>query len=345
MPAEPIPSAPGAFAPALSPVDAARAPPQLSVVVPVYNEQDALPALFARIYPALDALRVPYELIFVNDGSRDRSAALLRAQWQARPDVTRVVLFTANCGQHTAIVAGFERCRGERVVTLDADLQNPPEEIGRLLAAMDAGHDYVGGVRRTREDSWWRRIASRAMNRLRERITRIRMTDQGCMLRAYSRDIVAAVAASRELSTYIPALAYTFAANPTEVEVGHEERAAGESKYSLYRLIRLNFDLITGFSLVPLQLFSMFGMLVSALALGAYVVVIAWRVASSPGDLGPGVLWDRDILAFFLVGMLLFGLGLIGEYVGRIYLQVRDRPRYGVRAVLEGDPNRDGPDR
>jgi len=345
MPADPNPSAPGALAPAAPPGAADPAPPQLSVVVPVYNEQDALPALFARIYPALDALRVPYELIFVNDGSRDRSAALLRAQWQARPDVTRVVLFTANCGQHTAIVAGFERCRGERVVTLDADLQNPPEEIGRLLAAMDAGHDYVGGVRRTREDSWWRRIASRAMNRLRERITRIRMTDQGCMLRAYSRDIVAAVAASRELSTYIPALAYTFAANPTEVEVGHEERAAGESKYSLYRLIRLNFDLITGFSLVPLQLFSMFGMLVSALALGAYVVVIAWRVASSPGDLGPGVLWDRDILAFFLVGMLLFGLGLIGEYVGRIYLQVRDRPRYGVRAVLEGEPGRDAADR
>jgi undecaprenyl-phosphate 4-deoxy-4-formamido-L-arabinose transferase len=319
--------------------------PQLSVVVPVYNEEAGLAALFARIYPALDALGVPYELIFVNDGSRDRSAALLRAQWQARPDVTRVVLFNANYGQHTAIIAGFERCRGERVVTLDADLQNPPEEIGKLLAAMDRGHDYVGGVRRTREDSWWRRIASRAMNRLRERITRIRMTDQGCMLRGYSRDIVAAVAATRELSTYIPALAYTFAANPTEVEVGHEERAAGESKYSLYRLIRLNFDLITGFSLVPLQMFSMFGMLVSALALGAYLVVIVWRIVAAHGDFGPGVLWDRDILAFFLVGMLLFGLGLVGEYVGRIYQQVRERPRYTVRAVLEGEPKRDSADR
>jgi undecaprenyl-phosphate 4-deoxy-4-formamido-L-arabinose transferase len=321
------------------------AAPAVSVVIPVYNEEAGLPALFARLYPALDALAVPYEVIFVNDGSRDRSPALLKDQFLARPDVTRVVLFNANYGQHTAIIAGFERVRGERIVTLDADLQNPPEEIAKLLAAMDDGHDYVGGVRRTREDAWWRRVASRAMNRLREKITRIRMTDQGCMLRAYSRDIVAAVAASRELSTYIPALAYTFAANPTEVEVGHEERTAGESKYSLYRLIRLNFDLITGFSLVPLQLFSMFGMLVSALALGAYVVVIAWRVASSPGDLGPGVLWDRDILAFFLVGMLLFGLGLIGEYVGRIYLQVRERPRYGVRAVLEGEPDRDAPDR
>ncbi len=243
------------------------AQPQLSIVIPVYNEEAGLPALFARLYPALDALGVGYEVIFVNDGSRDKSAVLLREQWEARPDVTRVVLFNANYGQHTAIIAGFERCRGERVVTLDADLQNPPEEIGKLLRAMDAGHDYVGGVRRTREDSWWRRIASRAMNRLRERLTHIRMTDQGCMLRAYSRDIVAAVASSREISTYIPALAYTFANNPTEVDVAHAERAAGQSKYSLYRLIRLNFDLITGFSLVPLQLFSMFGMLVSALAL------------------------------------------------------------------------------
>lgn len=309
--------------------------PQLSVVIPVYDEEAGLAALFARLYPALDALGVSYEILFVNDGSRDRSAAMLREQWERRPEVTRVVLFNANYGQHLAIVAGFERCRGERVVTLDADLQNPPEEIGKLLAAMDAGHDYVGGVRRTREDSWWRRIASRAMNRLRERITRIKMTDQGCMLRAYSREIVAAVAASREVSTYIPALAYTFAASPTEVEVAHAERTAGESKYSLYKLIRLNFDLITGFSLVPLQLGSMFGMLVSALAVAAYVVVIVYRLFFTEWENGLKILWDRDILAFFLIGMLLFGMGLIGEYVGRIYQQVRERPRYMVRAVLE----------
>ena len=195
--------------------------PRVSVVVPVFNEEAGLAALFDRLYPALDKLATPYEVLFVNDGSRDRSAAMLREQFQRRPDVTRVILFNANYGQHMAIIAGFDHCRGERVVTLDADLQNPPEEIGRLLAAMDAGHDYVGGVRRTRQDSWWRHAASRAMNRLRERITKIRMTDQGCMLRAYSRDIVRAIAASHEVSTYIPALAYTFAHNPTEVEVEH----------------------------------------------------------------------------------------------------------------------------
>jgi undecaprenyl-phosphate 4-deoxy-4-formamido-L-arabinose transferase len=317
--------------------------PQLSVVIPVYNEEASLPDLFARLYPALDALDVRYEVIFVNDGSRDRSAALLREQWERRPGTTRVVLFNANYGQHPAIVAGFEHCRGDRIVTMDADLQNPPEEICKLLTAMDAGHDYVGGVRRRREDSWFRRIASKAMNRLRERITRIRMTDQGCMLRAYSREIVAAIAASREVSTFIPALAYTFASNPTEVDVAHSERAAGKSHYPLYKLIRLNFDLITGFSLVPLQLFSMFGMLVAALSLVAYVGVIGYRLYFAEWRDAAAVFWDRDILAFFLIGMLLFGLGLIGEYVGRIYHQVRARPRYMVRAVLEhSGKERDG---
>jgi undecaprenyl-phosphate 4-deoxy-4-formamido-L-arabinose transferase len=309
--------------------------PQVSVVIPVYNEAAGLPALFERLYPALDRLAVPYEVIFVDDGSRDTTAALLKDQFLRRPEVTRVVLFNANYGQHMAIVAGFEKSRGSRIVTLDADLQNPPEEIAKLLAAMDRGHDYVGSIRVSREDSWWRRSASKMMNRIRERITRIRMTDQGCMLRAYSRDIVQTIASAREVSTFIPALGYTFAHNPTEVEVAHAERAAGESKYSLYKLIRLNFDLITGFSLVPLQLFSMFGMLVSAVALATYLIVIVERLVLSGWREGLATLWDRDILAFFLIGMMLFGVGLIGEYVGRIYQQVRDRPRYTVHAVLE----------
>ena len=309
--------------------------PQLSVVIPVYNEAAGLPALFDRLYPALDHLAVPYEVIFIDDGSRDASVALLKDQFLRRPDVTRVILFNANYGQHMAIVAGFEKSRGSRVVTMDADLQNPPEEISKLLAAMDRGHDYVGSIRTNREDSWWRRLASRLMNRIRERITRIKMTDQGCMLRAYSRDIVQAIGAAREVSTFIPALGYTFAHNPAEVEVAHAERVAGESKYSLYRLIRLNFDLITGFSLVPLQMFSMFGMLVSAGALATYLVVIVERLLLSGWREGLATLWDRDILAFFLIGMLLFGLGLVGEYVGRIYQQVRDRPRFTIQAVLE----------
>jgi undecaprenyl-phosphate 4-deoxy-4-formamido-L-arabinose transferase len=307
--------------------------PQVSIVIPVYNEEAVLPALFARLYPALDALGVAYEIVFVNDGSRDRSAALLREQFQQRPDVTRVILFNGNFGQHMAILAGFERVRGQRIVTLDADLQNPPEEIGKLLAKMDEGHDYVGSIRRMRQDAAWRRWASKAMNRLRERITRIHMTDQGCMLRAYDRPIIDAIRASREVSTYIPALAYSFSHNPAEVEVEHEERHAGESKYSLYKLVRLNFDLVTGFSVLPLQLFSLFGIFVSLVSIAVYLIVIVQRLLAGEG--GIGVIWDRDILEFFLIGVQLFGMGLIGEYVGRIYQQVRERPRYLIQAVLE----------
>ncbi|HEX9570824.1 MAG TPA: glycosyltransferase [Burkholderiales bacterium] len=312
------------------------AAPGLSVVIPVYNEEAVLPSLFARLYPALDALGESYEVIFVNDGSTDRSAALLREQFQKRPDATRVILFSGNYGQHMAIVAGFERCRGERVVTLDADLQNPPEEIARFLAKMDEGYDYVGTVRSKRQDTAFRRNASRMMNAVRERITRIRMTDQGCMLRAYSRDIVAAINSCREVNTFIPALAYTFAQRPTEIEVAHEERAAGESKYSLYKLVQLNFDLVTSFSVKPLHLFSLLGMFIALAAVLAYVVVIAerWVLADSVAE-GLRAIWDRDILEFFLIGILLFGLGLLGEYIGRIYEQVRQRPRYVVQAVLE----------
>jgi undecaprenyl-phosphate 4-deoxy-4-formamido-L-arabinose transferase len=310
----------------------------LSVVIPVYNEEAGLPALFARLYPALDALGTAYEVIFVNDGSRDRSAALLREQFARRRDVTRVVLLNGNFGQHMAILAGFEHSRGGQVVTLDADLQNPPEEIGKLLAKMDEGHDYVGGVRSERHDTRFRRWGSRAMNALRSRITHIHMTDQGCMLRAYSRDIIDAINACGEVSTFIPALAYTFARNPAEVEVAHEARAAGTSKYSLYSLIRLNFDLMTGFSVVPLQMFSLFGILVALGSVLLYVVVMIERIVQGAPLDALRTFWDRDVLLFFLTGLVLFGLGLVGEYVGRIYQQVRNRPRYLVQAVLENNP-------
>ncbi|HET6554187.1 MAG TPA: glycosyltransferase [Dyella sp.] len=307
---------------------------EVSVVIPVYNEEDGLQALFDRLYPALDGLGETYEIVFVNDGSRDRSAALLSAQFRLRPDVTRVILFNGNFGQHMAILAGFEHTRGKIVITLDADLQNPPEEIPRLLEAMRAGHDYVGTIRRQREDTAFRRYASRAMNRLRERITKIRMTDQGCMLRAYSRDVIDTINACREVNTFIPALAYTFASTPVEIEVGHEQRHAGESKYSLYQLIRLNFDLVTGFSIVPLQWFSAVGTVLSLMSGGLVVVLLARRFLFGSEVQGVFTLFAMN---FFLIGIMLFGIGLLGEYVGRIYQEVRDRPRYRIQAVLEAN--------
>ena len=306
--------------------------PLVSIVIPVYNEQDVLQALFDRLYPVMDALGEPYEIIFINDGSRDRSPQMLADQYRARPDVTRVVLFNGNFGQHMAILAGFEHVRGDMAITLDADLQNPPEEIPRLVAEIRKGHDYVGTIRRQREDSAWRRIASRAMNRLRERITRIHMTDQGCMLRAYDRPLVDTLNACREANTFIPALAYTFAASPVEIEVGHEERFAGESKYSLYSLIRLNFDLMTGFSTVPLQWFSLIGTLLSLGAGALFVLLFVRRFVLGAEVEGVFTLFA---LQFFFIGILLFGVGLMGEYIGRIQQDVRSRPRYRIAKVLE----------
>ena len=308
--------------------------PEISIVIPVYNEEPVLPALFGRLYPALDALGRSYEIIFINDGSRDRSAAMLREQFQKRPDVTRVILFNGNFGQHMAIIAGFDACRGEKIVTLDADLQNPPEEIGKLIAKMDEGYDYVGSIRLARQDTGFRRYASRLMNYLRERTTHIAMTDQGCMLRAYSRPIIDAINQSKEVNTFIPALAYTFAANSTEIEVRHEERAAGESKYSLYSLVRLNFDLVTSFTILPLQLFSLLGIALSLFSAALVVLLVVRRLIVGPEAEG---LFTLFAITFMLIGILLFGIGLLGEYVGRIYEQVRLRPRYVVQAVLEKD--------
>ena len=309
--------------------------PKITVVIPVYNEESGLAKLFARLYPALDALGTTYEIVFVNDGSRDTSAAILADQFRLRPDVTRVVLFNGNFGQHMAILAGFEASRGEIVVTLDADLQNPPEEIGNLIAKMHEGYDYVGSIRRERQDSAWRTIASKAMNALREKVTHIKMTDQGNMLRAYGRNVIDLINQCKEVNTFVPALAYTFSRKPTEIIVEHEERSAGESKYSFYSLIRLNFDLITGFSLMPLQFFSLAGGLLAFGSAGLFILLLIRRFILGAEVQGVFTLFAIN---FFLMGVLLFGIGLVGEYVGRIYQQVRSRPRYVVQATLEQSP-------
>jgi undecaprenyl-phosphate 4-deoxy-4-formamido-L-arabinose transferase len=306
--------------------------PDLSVVIPVYNEALNLPLLFSRLYPVLDGLGRKYEILFTNDGSADASLELLKAQFKARPDVTRVIDFNANYGQHMAIMAAFERVRGQVIVTLDADLQNPPEEIPKLLALIDVGHDYVGGFRINRKDSLFRTVASRIINGVRKSTTSIEMTDQGCMLRAYKRPIIEAIVRSGANNTFIPALAYSFSGNPTEVGVKHEERHAGVSNYSLYMLIRLNFDLITGFSLAPLQIFTMVSM---ACAAGSFILMV-WlalrRLIVGPEE---GGLFTLFGILFFLISVTMVGIGLIGEYVGRTYQVVRVRQRYFVREMIE----------
>lgn len=307
--------------------------PYISIVIPVHNEEEVLETLYARLVPVMDKLNQPYEVIITNDGSRDRSEAILMEFHKRRPEQFRIINFNGNYGQHMAIMAGFERVRGEIIVTMDADLQNPPEDIPKLIEAMEQGHDVVGGYRQNRQDLLWRRLVSKLHNIIRAQIMpRINMKDQGCMLRAYRRNIVDLMVSSGETNTYIPALALNFAANPTEVPVGHESRKAGESKYNFYKLIRYNFDLITNFSLVPLQLFTMLGMLVS---FGSGILVVYMfirRIVLGPEAQG---IFTLFAIAFFLIGLCLLGMGILGEYIGRIYEEVRLRPRFVIRNVIE----------
>lgn len=306
--------------------------PEVSVVIPVYNEEAVLPQLFTRLRAAMEKLGRPFEVVFVDDGSRDRSASLLREHHQSFSSTTRVIILKTNFGQHAAIIAGLNHCRGKYIITLDADLQNPPEEIAALVAKMDEGYDYVGTIRRKRRDALWRQLSAVAMNRLREKITRIRITDQGCMLRGYHQEVIAPLLSSQESFTFIPALAFIYAGNPTEITVEHEERAAGDSKYSLFSLIQIYFDLMTGFSTAPLRLFSLTGIAVAIASLLFVLYLGARRLVLGPEVEGVFTLFA---IVFFLIGLSLFGIGLMGEYLGRIYHQTKQRPRYLVRAMLE----------
>ena len=305
------------------------AKPYVSVVIPVYNEEPNLPPLINRLYPVMQQMGHPFEIIFTDDGSRDNSLDILR-QMADRYLEVGVIEFNGNFGQHMAILAAFEQSRGEIIITLDADLQNPPEEIPKLVAEIEKGHDVVGTIRQKRQDTFFRLAASRIVNITTNKMTGMRMSDYGCMLRAYHRNVVNNINRCKETTTFIPALAQTFSANPSEIEVSHAERAEGESKYSLYRLIRLNFDLMTGFSVVPLQLFALIGVLISlfSMAFGIFLLIRRFIIGAEV----EGVFTLFAIL-FFFVGVTIFGIGLVGEYVGRIYQEVRKRPRYVIRRV------------
>src|SRR3990167_3561428 len=309
--------------------------PYISVVVPVHNEEEVLPELYDRLTCTLDQLQKPYEVILTNDGSTDRSYQMLKAFHGRRPDQFRVIEFNGNYGQHMAIMAGFERVRGEIIITMDADLQNPPEEIGKLVAAMEAGHDVVNTYREDRQDSWWRLQVSKWHNRLRAlMMPKLKMKDEGCMLRAYSRQIVDLMAATGESTTFIPALALTYASNPTEVGVKHAERSAGTSSYNFYKLLRYNFDLVTGFSVFPLQVFTLVGLVIACCSFGFVVFLLMRRLIVGPEAEGAFTLFA---FMFFLIGIVLFGLGIAGEYAGPMDQEVRKPPRVVGKHVRENE--------
>jgi undecaprenyl-phosphate 4-deoxy-4-formamido-L-arabinose transferase len=273
---------------------------------------------------------VSYEIIYVDDGSTDETGDLL-GRLHHRDATVTVIRFNRNYGQHPAVLAAFERARGEVVVTLDGDLQNPPEEIPKLLARLEEGYDVVGGWRQNRKDTLVRRILSFMINRVTSLVVGVKMQDYGCMLRAYRKSVVEQICQCQEISSYVPLLANTFARSVAEVSVGHSARESGKSKYTPFRLLRLNFDLLTGFSLFPIQVVSLAGILISILGVSFGLFLAVRRLIVGPEVEGVFTLFA---ILFFFVGLQILALGLIGEYIGRIYMEVRRRPRYVIREVL-----------
>lgn len=306
--------------------------PYLSVVIPVYNEEESLKKLSDRLMPVLERMGHSYEVIYTNDGSQDRSWEILQSLHKAYPQHVRAINFEGNFGQHMAIMAAFELARGEIVINLDADLQNPPEEMPKLIEKIEAGHDVVGSYRLKRNDDSWRHYGSRFANWVRGKITNVKMRDQGCMYRAYSRPVVNRVIQGKESSVFIPALAWKYAQNPAEVGLRHEAREEGDSKYGIYELIRVSLDLATSMSLMPIQMVTFTGMTVSFLSFLLVIYMAVRRLWIGPE--AEGVFTLLAIL-IFLVGVAIMGIGIIGEYIGRTYQLISGRPRFVIQEVLE----------
>jgi undecaprenyl-phosphate 4-deoxy-4-formamido-L-arabinose transferase len=313
--------------------ETARRKPSVSLVIPVFNEEKNLRDLIARCLKVCEEMAGPFEVILVDDGSSDSSSAIITAAAEQNDGTVVGVLLNRNYGQHAAVMAGFAESRGDIAITLDADLQNPPEEIPNLVRKVAEGFDVVGTVRTPRQDTLFRRMASRIVNQAARRATGVTMHDYGCMLRAYRRHVVDAMLRCHERSTFIPVLANSFARTATEIEVRHADRPHGDSKYSLWKLINLQFDLLTSMTTFPLRLLSVLGGLISVAGVGFGVFLLIMRIVRGAGWAAEGVFTLFAIL-FLFVGAQFVGMGLLGEYIGRIYHDVRARPRYFVDKVI-----------
>lgn len=301
-------------------------PRDVSVVAPAFNEAANLPELIARTLAAVRPLG-SCEFIIVDDGSSDDTWQIIKAASREHPEVVGIRL-QRNFGQHPAVSAGFAAARGAVVVTLDADLQNPPEEIPKLVARLGPDCDVASGWREQRQDSLARTLPSRLMNVIIARLTGVRLHDYGCMLRAYKRVVVEQVQACPEVNKAITALVSWLGVRVVEVPIAHSPRRSGSSRYSWWRLIKMNFDILTGFSTGALQAVSISGFVLSSLGFAAGIVLAVWRVLHGSGPVG---LTTFLAVLMFLAGAQMLAIGMVGEYVARVFTQVQGRPYYIVR--------------
>ncbi|MCR4314952.1 MAG: glycosyltransferase [Planctomycetes bacterium] len=306
--------------------------PRLTIVIPMLNEELNIRPLFGRLFTVLDGLDLIYEVICVNDGSKDRTPEILAEEAESRHQL-RVINFARNFGQHAAVMAGFDYAKGEWIITLDADLQNPPEEIPKIVAEFEKGHDLVNTIRQGRQDTWFRKTASKIVNNVMRKFSGINLKDFGCMLRGYHANVAKPMCKRREFHTFIPALATLYAGNPVEIPVAHAGREHGASNYSLRKLFSLQLDLIASFSLTPLRLLFTLGAGIAVFSILFAFLLICVRLYFGATWAGEGVFTVFAVL-FFLIGAQFFAFGLLGEYIGRIYQEVRDRPAYLVSEIV-----------
>jgi len=311
--------------------------PAISVVIPLLNEERGIPALLERVFSVLGTLDRSFEVICVDDGSTDGTDRLLREAAAALPGL-RVVSLARNFGQHAAVLAGLDAARGAWIVTLDGDLQNPPEEIPRVVAELERGHDVVGTYRLDRKDPLFRRGASWIVNRALGRLVGLEIRDFGCMLRGYSADVARAVSRHPGSKRFLPAAAAAYASNPIEIPASHAPRAAGRSKYSVWKLVRLGADLLASVPGGAARAFLFAGaiaagggliLLLASLAAGAFSTAGARAVIMMAGCLGA--------LCLF-AGIQLLALALLGTHVRRMVEEAQTRSPY----VLREDVDRPG---
>lgn len=306
--------------------------PAISVVIPIYNEEPNLRVVIARTVAAMEAIGRSFEIVAVDDGSHDGSPALLAELHRGEPRL-RVVRLMRNFGQTPALYAGFAHVRGQYVLSLDADLQNPPEELGKLVAKLDEGNDVVQGWREVRQDSLFRRYASKALNRLVSWATNIHIRDLGCGLKGYRREVVDQMVKFSHHSRYVPAEIVWLGVRIAEVQVAHCERAGGESKYSIWTLLRLNFDMIASVTTAPIKLIGMAGWLFSIVGFGMGGLIFAKRIIY--GSFNEFV--TVTALFFTLAGVQMIATGLMCEYMSRIYIESQNKPYFVVKEVIESE--------
>jgi len=318
--------------------------PELSVILPIFNEAENIEPLFAELIPAMEATGRSFEIIAVDDGSQDNSYALL-TQVHQRDARVRVVRLRRNFGQTAAFAAGFDRAAGQVVITMDADLQNPPADIPKLLAKMEEGYDVVSGWRVNRWQEglsafFTRRIPSAIANWTISRVTGVHLHDYGCSLKAYCRDVAREIRLYGDLHRFVPAIASYYGVSIAEVPVSYRARRFGKSKYGLGRTIRVLLDLLTvrfllSYSTRPIQIFGLMGMasIVLGVAIGLYLTAIKFLYGAA--------LAERPLLLFaimlFSVGVQLVLMGLLAELVTRTYFESQNKPIYTVREELGAD--------